>query len=443
LDINTASITDLTNLNITRAAGAITATAAATTDVAVVMTATGADTDIEGGKNVNVASPTQICNILYKDFKFPKQHPKKKDGRGLDKTKTTADVGALLKLSLQKPHPLLDEILLHRNLTKTAQALSKGHDPDHRMRCSYNVVGTDTGRFSCAKSLTGNGDNLQTVTKLLRHLYLADDDRYFFQVDLAGADGWTVAAHCNALGDPTMLDDYLFGIKPARVIGLMYQLGPQVSSMPRAELHELSKSIGQGDTEWLYFTCKRVQHGTNYLLGIDTMIDQIMKDSYKLTGKPIRVDKKICTRLQQLYLLRYKAVKQWHGAVERKIIQTGCMQCASGHVRQFLDRREHNGTLRKACAQEPQHNTTYAIRRALLNILQAKHNRNPNGSFIVEPLHMVHDSINGQFPTNQIDFARKLLYSAFDFTLTIADQPIHIPFEGTYGPNWYDQPHEL
>ncbi len=85
-------------------------------------------------------------------------------------------------------------------------------DPDGRVRCSYNVVGTDTGRLSCQGSPTGSGMNLQTVTKKLRHLFLADPGYHFFQCDLAGADGWTVAAECASLGDPTMLNDYLAGI---------------------------------------------------------------------------------------------------------------------------------------------------------------------------------------------------------------------------------------
>ncbi len=57
LTLNTSTITDLTNLNITSVgtAGAIAATAAATTDVNVTMAAKGAAVGIVGGNDVNVA----------------------------------------------------------------------------------------------------------------------------------------------------------------------------------------------------------------------------------------------------------------------------------------------------------------------------------------------------------------------------------------------------
>jgi len=395
------------------------------------------------GRPINVNSPAQLSKLLYVDNALPKQHPPSKTGRGLDKSKTTTDVKALLKLSILRPIPLLDEILLYRNIEKTCQTLEKGHDPDLRMRCGYSVVGTDTGRFACYKSPTGSGDNLQTITKHLRYLFTADPNKHFFQADLAGADGWTVAAHCQRLGDSTMMEDYMYGIKPARVIGLMFTEGEAVSRMPRAELHARSKAIGSGDTEWLYFTCKRVQHGTNYLLGIDTMIDQIMKDSYKINGKPLRVDAKICRRLQQLYLLRYKGVKYWQNDVQKTVVATGKLTNASGHIRRFFDPLHHHGTFRKACAQEPQHNTTYAIKLALRYFLTSPDNRTADGRFRVEPLHMVHDSINGQFDIADEAFATAFIRRAFNNTITIAGYPIVIPFEGTYGPNWYNQPHEI
>jgi hypothetical protein len=397
------------------------------------------------GMALNVDSPKQLNNILYNVLRLPKQHPKKKDGRGYDKTRLTSDTKSLLKLLNQTNHPILPEILAYRKLIKTAQALHMEPDPDNKIRCSYNAVGTETGRLSCSKSPTGRGGNLQTVTKKLRYLYKPDPGHYFFQVDLAGADGWTVAAHCNALGDSTMLDDYLFGIKPARVIAYMFLKGPSVSALPRDVLHRESKYIGTtDDTEWLYFTCKRVQHGTNYILGIPTMIDQIMQDSYKITGNPLRVDAKVCKTLQTLYKLRYKGVNAWQDSVALQISRTGRLTSqASGHTRTFFGRRSDSATHRAACAHEPQHNTTCVLNRALINLWEDPTNRRPDGSLIIDPFHTVHDSMNGQFPTDNPEQYVTKIKQYFDFSVTIAGQSIHIPFEGTYGPDWYHQQHEM
>ncbi len=396
------------------------------------------------GHSVNVNSPKQLTNVLYNELGLPKQHPPKKVGRGKDTTKLTADVNALLELTLKNNHPIIYEILGWRKLEKMRSSLEIVSNDDGRVRCEFNVVGTETNRLSCSKSKTGSGTNMQTITKKLRPLYSGglavspynSGDRYFFQVDLAGADGWTVAAHCNALGDPTMLDDYFHGIKPARVIGLMYTEGASVSQLDRATLHSQSKGIGDGDTEHLYFTCKQVQHGTNYGLGPNKMVQLIAKQSYKLLGRPIRSSVAECSTLQELYMLRYKGVKRWQVQVENQIKSNGAILSATGHTRPFFGRRADSETYRKAYAQEPQHNTTYATNRALVNLWNDPDNRNPDGSLIIEPLHQVHDALNGSFPVERLEWATAKIRSYFDFSIRIAGQDIHIPFEGEYGLGW-------
>src|SRR5436189_4973 len=112
-----------------------------------------------------------------------------------------------------------------------------------------------------------------------------------FQCDLSGADGWTVAAHCLRHVDPTMWDDYHAGLKPARIIALMYEHGGQIPNT-RDDLKEMCKSVD--DDGWLYFACKRIQHASNYGVQEKTVSKQIMVDSYKITGTPVYVDPSTC-----------------------------------------------------------------------------------------------------------------------------------------------------
>ena len=117
----------------------------------------------------------------------------------------------MLKIIIKQganPHPFLACALGWKKLEGVRKQLELKTDRDSRIRCSYNLVGTETGRLSCSGSVTGSGTNLQTITKQLRYLYQPDPGYYFFQCDLSGADGWTVAARASQLGDPTMLDDY-------------------------------------------------------------------------------------------------------------------------------------------------------------------------------------------------------------------------------------------
>jgi hypothetical protein len=247
-----------------------------------------------------------------------------------------------------------------------------------------------------------------------------------------------------------MFEDYTFGIKPARVIAYLYLHGMAALAMPRAELHAACKYIGNDhhsdntpEVASLYFISKRVQHGTNYLLGPSTMANQILKDSFKATGNPIYVDAKTCTQLQKLYLLRYKGVKAWQTWVESEIKTKGRLGCASGHIRTFFGRRNANETIRSAVAHEPQANTTYATNLALSRLWHDPENRRPDGSLIIEPLHHVHDAMCGQWPVERRDWAIAKLRTYFANPITVAGTTLTIPFEGAYGPSWGETPNAI
>lgn len=394
------------------------------------------------GKALNVNSPKQMCEFLYDELGFPVQHPK--EGNAYNRSKRTSGFGAILTLMKKFDDSVLRDITTWRKIEKIRQALEYTTDPDGRIRCSYNVVGTETGRLNCYSSPTGSGANLQTVTKKLRCLYLADEDHYFFGFDLEGADGWTVAAHCAALGDDTMLRDYQAGIKPAKIIALMHLHGAEVQGWDRDKLREAAGPIGKTDeSAMLYFACKRVQHGTNYLLGERTMSQQILQDSYKLLGQALHLRPAECSLLQSLYLQRYPGVRMWQKKIIKQLETTGELKSASGATRKFFGRRGDNQTQREAVAHEPQANTTYATNMVAWRMWNDPENRREDGSLIVEPLHQVHDELCGQFPKDKVDFALSKIKQWFNNPLTIAGIELVIPFDGGYGRSWGEREHQI
>ena len=385
--------------------------------------------------------------IMYDKLGYPKQF-KKEHGRLTNKY--TTDIDALLKLRRKLPtDEFLNGVIKHRHLESVLETLRISADPDGRVRCAYNVVGTETGRFSCKTSPTGAGANLTTITKKLRHNYTADTDFDFFQCDLSGADGWTVAAWCAKLGDPTMLDDYNYGLKPAKIIALLYDHGPDINKLDRASLKNACRSVLD---DWLYAGSKATQHGTNYGMGITTMIGNLMKRSFKESGEPIYMDPKDAAALQRCYLMRYPGVEIWHRYAMSQLVASGTLTSASNHTRMFFGRRFGTGlneTHRSYLSHEPQSNTTWATSLAMLNLWNDPDNRRPDGSLIIEPLHQVHDALCGQWPSDQRDWARAKVRSYFNNSITIAGLPITIPFDGGYGPSWgelaerYPKGHEL
>ena len=399
--------------------------------------------------HVNVNSNKQMVKL----FDLLGYQPQFKKEHGRRTEKQTTDVLALLAIYTKRPDDFLLTLLRLRACSTELETLTAKADKDGRIRCAYNVVGTETGRMTCYDSPTGSGYNLQTVTKKHRHLFRADPGMFFFQCDLAGADGWTVAAHCASLGDRTMLDDYLFGLKPARIIALMYN-GVNVAHLDKDELRKKC-AAEVNDDGWLYFACKRVQHGTNYGMKEHTMSDQVLKDSYKLTGTPVFVKPDVCAKLAELYLQRYPGVRRWHARSDAQLKATGKLKGASGHTRLFFGRRLDPTTQKEYLADEPQENTTYATNLALWRMWTDRENRrdccqdnamasrdastNETGglpSLWIEPLHQVHDAICGQFPADRVSWAGEKLKQWFDNPLLIAGYSVTIPYEGRYGPSW-------
>lgn len=404
------------------------------------------------GTRLNPGSPKQMNDVFYKKLGFVPQYQIE---HGRKTSRLTCDNEALLNLRRKSTHPAIEQVLKWRAFNEIRKQLSLVCEDDSRMRCTYNHVGTETGRLTCSGTnldiqpdkakRKGSGGNLQTTTKILRDLYLADPGLYLNQNDLEGADGWTVAAHCASRGDETMLLDYRAGIKPAKVIALMYMqhtgqlttTSTKINSLSRPELHHLA-SITQ-IPEWLYFTAKRAQHATNYGVKKRTMSIQILRDSYKLTGTPIVVTESTCQLFQQLYLMRYPGVLYWQNATKVQLETKGYIVSASGQVRHFLGRRTDDSTLKEALAHEPQANTTFATNRAMLSIWEDSENLLPAGSpriFRYEPLHQVHDALIGQFHPDDLEWVRKKKDQWFGEPLIIAGIPITIPFAGGYGLSW-------
>ncbi len=394
---------------------------------------------------INLNSPKQMCDLLYKRFGFEPQYIKE---AGRRTTKLTANADAMLKIIIKQgadPHPFLACALGWKKLEGVRKQLEISTDDDRRIRCSYNLVGTETGRLSCSGSVTGSGTNLQTITKQLRYLYQPDPNHHFFQCDLSGADGWTVASRASMLGDPTMLDDYLAGMKPAKIIALMYMqmqgqlpdISVSINDLPRAEIKLLTKTTDIPDS--LYAVCKAVQHGSCYDMGPNTMADNILQQTFKKSSElnVLWVPPSDCKKVQIVFFKRYPGVREWQRWVQQQLSKHRSLSCASGHVRTFFGRPGDNTTYRAAYSHEPQSNTTYATNLAMQKMWHDPENRTSSGNLIIQPLHSVHDALCGQFPIDRTEWAVEKIRSYFNNTLSIGNERLVIPYEGGYGKSWY------
>jgi DNA polymerase I-like protein with 3'-5' exonuclease and polymerase domains len=371
---------------------------------------------------------------LYEHCKLPPQY--QKEGNKLT-TKLATDDEAVIKAWVASKDPRALTFLALRKLITTTKYLTASPDSDGRLRFALNLVATPTGRMAGYGSPTGSSDiNPQTIGKGIRDLFPADDEDHLLgQFDLDGSDSWTVAAYAASLGDSTMLNDNLARLKPAKILACIYEQGPDVNKLDHTQLRaECKKVDGEG---WLYFACKRVLHGSNYGMGKLTMANQILTDSYKLLGKPVHLDGATCERIQkQAFFVRYPGVLNWHAWMKRELKEKGVLIACNGFQRHFYGRKDDHGTLKEALAHTPQVLTTYGITSTLSKLWNDPENRNPNGSFKVEALLCVHDSLIMQWHKQHTEWAATKIKSWFQQKMTVNGIDFNIPVNGTAGPNW-------
>jgi len=113
------------------------------------------------GYALNVGSPKQMKEFFYDDLGFPPIKNRKTK-------QPTCDSAALGTLAQKFPlvKPLTDLIEEKRSLGVFLSTFClMPLDTDGRMRCSYNVAGTETFRLSSSENAFGSGGNLQNVPK--------------------------------------------------------------------------------------------------------------------------------------------------------------------------------------------------------------------------------------------------------------------------------------
>lgn len=115
------------------------------------------------GYALNPKSPKQMQTFFYEELGLKPQ--KKRTPQGM---RISTDSEALKKLAALEPiiAPIVQVIEEIRSLNIfLSNFVNAQLDRDHHIRCSYNISGTETFRFSSSKNVFGGGANLQTIPK--------------------------------------------------------------------------------------------------------------------------------------------------------------------------------------------------------------------------------------------------------------------------------------
>ncbi len=344
------------------------------------------------GEPINLNSPQQLKELFYDLFQCKKVWKKVTDDTGATKMALSLDEETLKELWDTEflIRPFIDILLDYKRLTKTASGLKAlTLDTDGRLRCSYNICGTDTYRFSSNANAFGTGTNLQVISKgkKLRNgeylpnskqLFLPDPGMVFFDIDLSAADAWNVAAIsvCHELLDILESDEDLYTLL--------------------AREYFRDQSILKSDGRRQSF--KLTVHAGNYLGSAATIAAR--------TGHLV-VD---VERILRYYFGRFPEVVKWQTDLRHLVRHKQRITNVFGMQRWFFDQSLPT-LMQIAAAWAPQSCTSAVINRGMVNI---KKNL-PE----VQVLMQTHDSLAGQFPAGREDLKQGIIDNCL----------IHIPYE--------------
>ena len=154
------------------------------------------------GETFNINSPRQLGRVLFEKLQLP--HGKK--------TKTGWSTNAEVLEKLRYDSPLVEDVLQYRQYTKLkstyVDGLMKVIDPDGRVRTSFQMTATATGRLS---STEPNLQNIPTRTELgsqLRRMFTAGEGCVLVDADYSQIE-LRLLAHIS--GDAAMRESFLSG----------------------------------------------------------------------------------------------------------------------------------------------------------------------------------------------------------------------------------------
>lgn len=363
------------------------------------------------GMDFNPGSPKQVKDLLYKTLGFPviyHHHTKK----------PTTDEDAIRRLHAKYPdEPVLDLIIQHRKTSKLLSTyVDVKLDPDGRIRCSYDVSGTKTGRISSSKTLFGTGMDLHNIPKgdtrgseSTRHLYKASKGHLFVAGDLKQAEAMVVAWLLMSLGDRTLYELYqdpTFDIHRWCAANFVYLI-------PEEKVTKIQRNQGG----------KLANHSGNYMAGPGVMEKRARQMGWD--GFTYR----FCKEILQRRVNGIPGLRLWWADVEQKIQSTRTLYTCFGRRLQFFGRLEGE-ELRSAIAFEPQSTVGDVGNKIFLEMSHEDH--------LYRPLLTTHDEVVVETKKENVDLVVRKLREVSNIKLHLRPNipALVIPIEITVGPNW-------
>jgi len=375
------------------------------------------------GVDLNWRSPKQLGQLLYDVMGIPAV--RKRNAHGFMARTTNRD--ALEKLTNYfMAEPICNHILTLRDLDKKRQFLETGIDKDNRIRCNFNIGGTNSGRLSSSMSDFSTGTNLQNIDPDLRSVFIPEPGMKFGNLDLEQADSRNLGAMCWNLFHKSHGEEFAGSYLDACESGDLHTTVCQMASPELEWTGDLTKDRKLADQ--VYYRnktyrdkSKTLGHGTNFLGKPPTM------------AKHSKFPVSDIILFQSNYFKAFACIPEYHKWVAAQLKEFGCLETLLGRRRFFFGRHYDEKTIRDAVAYIPQSMTADEIDQGIINIFMNR----LRAKFDIQLLIQVHDSILFQYPEHLEHEIIPWALAQLKLTIPLfADREYFVPVDAQVGWNW-------
>lgn len=336
---------------------------------------------------------------------------------GEKKAAKGADVHVLTEIAggseIQVASDLAKDILKYRKVSKLISAFLDNTLKEGRMVTNFHATGTKTGRLSSSSikildeelnEIDKLGGNMQQIPRgPFRRIYVAPPGFLWVKADLSQAEARAVA----------------WDAKIEVLIKNFQNPEFDIHTWNAAEniLHIPMDKVTKEDRQ----RSKAGVHGGNYGLGETTasIIYQIPRADAKLAIESYKDAVNIYA---------------WWDEIQNTLKETRTLRTPFGRQRIFMDRIDQS-MFRSAYSFKPQGTVADIIGRAIMDSYKFLV---PEGGY---PILQVHDEIDFIVPEANLSKCLSIIKQIMEFPVYYPGipDPLVIPVEISYGPNWFDQ----
>jgi DNA polymerase I-like protein with 3'-5' exonuclease and polymerase domains len=376
--------------------------------------------------NFNPGSWQQVQKYVYDIFGAKKPN--------IGKSKSATDEKNLLAVAEQ--HPLLaritSDILDYREAQKAIGTYYDFLQYQERLLYAINPFGTETSRMACTASSLWCGTQVQNIPPYAKAMLVADDGYELFEADNKQSEGRTTA-YCAQ-------DEALIAALEDAERDFYKTLGTLFFNIPYEQVTK----------EFRNLVLKRIVHGTNYMMGAQTFIENatvlaLYKASdtlgIKIVQTPRRgMDSEMTLRqfakmLLESYHKPFNRIRKWYKELATEVEETGYVVSPyGGHTRKFFGdiTRNHN-ILRGVVAHQPQN---LSVRILNVGYRRVYHELVVPGKGNMRLKAQIHDSIFGQIRIGMREYYAPRILECMDNPVVVHGRTLRIPVDIKFGRNW-------